>query len=243
MEIHRTESEGWLTNAYLIEDGRAGVLVDGNGVGAPLLRIASDRGVRVEAVLVTHHHLDHVMFDDYAGLDVPYFGHRLTAAALGRGRITNTIADGEVLRFGTLTIEALFTPGHANGHLAFMLNGTDLLTADLLFRGTVGGTRGPQATGLDDLRASLRRLAALPAETRVHPGHREPTTIGDELDRNVFLRALLADAKPAGRPCSVAGQPATLLLWGPDYDGTNKAWVRLSDGVEHITGGSQVKRG
>ncbi len=117
-----------------------------------------------------------------------------------------------------------------------------MLTGDVLFAGTVGGTRGPQATGLDDLRASLRRLAALPPGTRVHPGHCHATTIAAELEHNVFLRALLDEERPVGEPVLVGGQPAEMLLWGPDYDGTHKAWVRFPDGTEHVTGGSQVQR-
>jgi hydroxyacylglutathione hydrolase len=244
MEIHRTESEGWLTNAYLIDDGAGtGVLVDGNGVGGPLLAIAAQRNLTLAALLLTHHHIDHVMLDDYAGLDVPVYASAATAEQLDAITVDTTVTDGEHLRFGELDITALSTPGHARGHMAFLVDGTDVITADVLFKGTVGGTRGPGATGLADLRGSLRRLASLPPGTRVHPGHREPTTIGEELAENPFLQAMLGDTAPEGTPCTVGGQPASLLLWGPDYDGTHKAWVRMADGTEHITGGSQVERG
>lgn len=244
MEIFSTESEGWLTNAYLIDDNAGtGVLIDGNGVGEPLLRIVKERDLRLAALLLTHHHADHLMLDAYGDLDVPIFAHELTARQVGDLAINRTLSDGEHLEFGQLKIETMHTPGHANGHLAFLVDGTDVFTADVLFAGTVGGTRAPGATGIDDLRSSLRRLASLPPETRVHPGHRAATTIARELEENIFLRALLNDDQiPEGEPCTVAGEPATLLLWGPDYDGTNKAWVRMADGTEHITGGSQVQR-
>ncbi|MBO0767982.1 MAG: MBL fold metallo-hydrolase [Solirubrobacterales bacterium] len=242
MEIHKTESEGWLTAAYLVDDGHGtGVLIDGNGVGAPLLEIARERDLTIAAILLTHHHADHIMLDEYLGLTSPLVGHQLTADNMGK--LDQLVADGEELQLGKLTVEALHTPGHVNGHLAFLIDGTDLFTGDVLFAGTVGGTRGPQATGLDDLRASLRRFAALPPETRIHPGHREGSTIGAELKDNVFLKALLSgDTPEQGEPVTVGGEPAELLLWGPDYDGTHKAWVRFPDGTEHITGGSQVER-
>ena len=245
MEIHHTESDGWLTDAYLIDDGAHGaVRIDGNGVGEPLLAIARDRQLTIAALLLTHHHGDHVMLDSYRDLDVPIYAHALTADALaGDVHVDRLIGDGEHLAIGALDIECLHTPGHAAGHMAFLINSSDVFTADVLFAGTVGGTRGPGATGIEDLRASLRRLASLAPETRVHPGHRQATTIGEELANNVFLTALLGDDTPTGEPCRVAGDPATLLLWGPDYDGTHKAWVRMADGTEHITGGSQVQRG
>jgi glyoxylase-like metal-dependent hydrolase (beta-lactamase superfamily II) len=243
MNLERTESEGWLSNAYLIDDGAGtGVLIDGNGVADPLLASIARRDLRVAAVLLTHHHVDHVVLDGYRELGADVYAHRLTAAELP-GVVDTCLADGEVVRFGGLTIESLHTPGHAHGHLSFLANEADVFTADVLFRGTVGGTRAPQATGLADLRSSLERLLALPPATRVHPGHREPTTIGDELATNPFVSALLADQKPEGTPCSVGGEPAELLLWGPDYDGTNKAWVRFAaDGEEAVVGGSQVER-
>jgi hydroxyacylglutathione hydrolase len=243
MNLERTESPGWLSNAYLIDDGAGtGVLIDGNGVAAPLLKAVAERGLRVPAVLLTHHHVDHVVLYDYRELGAEIHAHELTAGELP-GVVDTVLADGDVLNFGDLSVECLHTPGHAHGHLSFLVDGTDLFTADVLFRGTVGGTRAPQATGIADLRSSLERLLALPPATRVHPGHREPTTIGEEAEANPFVSALLADEKPDGVPCTVGGESAELLLWGPDYDGTNKAWVRFTaDGEEAIVGGSQVER-
>lgn len=243
MNLHRTESPAWLSNAYLLDDGAGtGLLIDGNGVAAPLLDVIEQRGLDVPVVLLTHHHVDHVVIDDYRALGAEVLAHPLTASELA-GIVDSELTDGEVVRVGELSVECYHTPGHAHGHLSFLVDGSDLFTADVLFRGTVGGTRAPQATGLGDLRRSLDRLLALPPDTRVHPGHREPTTVGEELASNPFVRALRADDVPGGTACTVAGEPAQLLLWGPDYDGTNKAWVRFeADGEEAIVGGSQVLR-
>jgi glyoxylase-like metal-dependent hydrolase (beta-lactamase superfamily II) len=242
MNLERTESDGWLSNSYLIDDGEGtGVLIDGNGVAGPLLESIAERGLTVPAVLLTHHHVDHVVLDDYSELGAQVYAHELTAGELP-GVVDVMLSDGEVVEFGGLSIESLHTPGHAHGHLAFLVDGTDVITADVLFRGTVGGTRAPEATGIADLRASLQRLMELPPETRVHPGHREPSTIGAELKGNAFVAALLADPPAEGASCKVGGEEAELLLWGPDYDGTNKAWVRFADGEEAIVGGSQVER-
>lgn len=241
--IHRTESPVWFSNAYLVEDGAGtGVLIDGNGVSRPLLDVVEQRGIHVPAILLTHHHVDHVVLDGYRELGARVYAHPLTATELP-DVVDTEVSDGAVVRFGGLTVECLHTPGHAHGHLSFLVNDGDLFTADVLFRGTVGGTRAPQATGLGDLRDSLERLLAFPPATRVHPGHRAATTIGRELETNPFARALRERSVPQGVPCTVAGVPAQLLLWGPDYDGTHKAWVRFeSDGEEAIVGGSQVTR-
>ena len=90
----------------------------------------------------------------------------------------------------------------------------------------------------------------LPPETRIHPGHREPSTIGDGVGAEP-VRADLARARRGGRragarsarPTRTSASAATLVLWAPDYDGGNKAWVRFGDGSDAIVGGSQVKRG
>jgi glyoxylase-like metal-dependent hydrolase (beta-lactamase superfamily II) len=243
MQIYSTESSDWLTRAYLIVgDDKKAVLVDGNGVAGPLLDRVRDEGLDVEFVILTHHHGDHAMIDAYETAGYTIAGLAETAELLP-ATITKTIADGDVLNIGSdIEIEAWHTPGHCSDHLALLVNGTDIFTADVLFKGTVGGTRGPGATGIDDLRASLDRFMTLPPETRVHPGHKEPSTIGDELASNPFVKAFRESEPPAGEPVKVGGEPAELLLWGPDYDGTNKAWVRFPDGSEAVTGGSQVQR-
>jgi hydroxyacylglutathione hydrolase len=244
IEIHRTESQGWLSNAYLLVNRsiNCGVLIDGNGVSAPLLaRIANER-IDVAAILLTHHHEDHVDIEDYRALGAPVFAHPETAQLAGLPAAHRKLRDGEVLTAGGMRIEVLHTPGHARDHLAFLV-GAHCFTADVIFRGTVGGTRGPGGSDLPELRRSINRILALPPDTSLHPGHREQTTVADELANNPFVLAWRDSAPARGEPCTVRDEPGELLLWGPDYDGTNKAWVRLANGSEHVVGGSQVKRG
>src|SRR5689334_15909181 len=247
MIIARTENPQWLSNAYLVADeaGGKGVLIDGNDDLGPLLERAERDGIEITHVLVTHPHGDHV-----AGLaeaqrqlgGVPMVAHPAAAAEIGE-EIAQTIEDGETLRTGGLEIEAISTPGHAIGHLAFLVNGSDVFTADVLFKGTVGGTMAPGASGFEDLRDSVTRLLELPPETVVHPGHREPTTIGAEREGNPFVRIWRGEAETGDETVTVWGRPATLKLWAPDYDGGNKAWIVFADdGTEAIVGGSQVER-
>ena len=247
MVVERTENPAWLSNAYLVAgEGGQGVLIDGNDELEPLLERARRDEIEITHVLVTHPHPDHI-----AGLaearerlgGPPLVAHAEAAAELPE-EVAVTLGDGERLRAGGLEVEAILTPGHAAGHLAFLIDGSDVFTADVLFKGTVGGTMAPGASGLADLRASVMRLMELPPETRVHPGHREPTTIGEEWESNPFVRVWRGLEETGEERCTVWGRPATLKLWAPDYDGGNKAWVRFEDdGVEAIVGGSQVERG
>jgi len=245
--IERTENPQWLSNAYLVADEASGkgVLIDGNDDLGPLIERAEREGIEITHILITHPHGDHI-----AGLaaaqqqlgGVPMVAHAEAAAEI-EDEIAQTIADGEKLSTGGLEIEAIYTPGHAAGHVAFLVNGTDVSTADVLFKGTVGGTMAPGASGFDDLQSSVMRLLELPPETAVHPGHREPTTIGAEYDANPFVQIWRGEEETGEEEVTVWGRPATLKLWAPDYDGGNKAWVVFGDdGTEAIVGGSQVER-
>ena len=88
----------------------------------------------------------------------------------------------------------------------------------------------------------MERLMGLSAGTRVHPGHRDPSTIADEWESNPFVRAWRGVDAELSEPCRVDGEEATLVLWAPDYDGGYKAWVRFAPGDEAIVGGSRVER-
>jgi hydroxyacylglutathione hydrolase len=245
MIVERAEHPQWTSNAYLVaeDDGGRGVLVDSNGVEEPLLQQVDERRITITHVLVTHQHADHVV--DPAGLagrfDVPVVGGALTRQA--GVSIDEVIGDGETIAAGGLEIRAIATPGHCPDHLAFLVGGTDCFTADCLFKGTVGGTGGGGPTGYaDQVSSIMNRLMSLPHETRIHPGHTLPSTIGDEWERNPFIRIWRGLDPEGTEPCRVRGQEATLVLFGPDYDGTHKAWVRYPDGRDAIVGGSQIER-
>ncbi|MGZ4482089.1 MAG: MBL fold metallo-hydrolase [Gaiellales bacterium] len=234
MIIQRTEHPTWTSNAYLVADGPGGhgVLIDGNGVTGPLLETIERDDITITHILNTHSHADHVV-------DNETYQRRFGVPLLHWPELE----DGAVVVSGDLQIHALYTPGHCRDHLAFSVNGSDVFTADVLFKGTVGGTRGGGETGFADLKHSImQRLMALDPSTRVHPGHTLPTTIGAEWEHNPFIRIWRGLDPEGDEPCLVAGEPARLVLWADDYDGTHKAWVRFAGDRDVIVGGSQVTR-
>lgn len=246
MDVVRTEQPEWLTNSYLVYDepGGTGILIDANGQTAELLSKADELELSLTHLFLTHEHWDHVVdaAEVAADRDLTVIGHPEVGAALEVP--VEPITDGDVIRAGGLEVEAIATPGHSDSHIAFLVNGTALFSGDALFAGTVGGTMLPGRTGLEEMRAAIMdRLMGLPNETVVHPGHSGPTTIAVERDENPFVRLWDGRDEPGTESCEVAGfGDATLLLWAPDYDGTNKAMVQFGDGSVGIIGGSMVSR-
>lgn len=248
MIVERAEHPQFLSNAYLVCDrpGGSGVLIDSNEVTDPLVERIEREGTTITHIVLTHHHYDHVV--GLQALRERVGNPPVLAHALGRELIMDpvdeTIGEASAFESGDLRIEVLETPGHCADHLALVIDGSDVFTADVLFKGTVGGTRAPGATGFDDLRSSIMgKLMKLPAAVRVHPGHREPTTIGAEWEQNPFIRVWRGLDEESAERCRVggdAGEEATLVLWAPDYDGGHKAWVRFDSGEDAIVGGSQV---
>ena len=242
MILERVEHPDWLSNAYLVADGPGGkgVVIDSNGELGPLLERIERERLMITHVLCTHDHADHVVdIKRIAGrFGATLLAHELAVPIVGGG----DMGDREGFRTGELVIEALHTPGHSPGHLAFLVNGTECFTGDVLFRGTVGGT-GNAGGSFEDLKRSImERLMSLPLETRVHPGHREASTIGEEWDANPFVRVWRGLEPESEERCRVGGEEATLVLWAPDYDGGYKAWVRFPSGEDAIVGGSRVER-
>ena len=91
--------------------------------------------------------------------------------------------------------------------LNFVVNGTDVFTGDTLFKGSVGGVRAPGSTSFEDLRHSIMDvLMKLPPETRLHPGHTDPTTVGDEWESNAFVRLWRGLDEEGTESCTVEGR-------------------------------------
>jgi hydroxyacylglutathione hydrolase len=207
----------WLSNAYVVGDepGGTAVFVDSGAPLAPLLAYVEEQRLTPTHVLRTHGHADHVEHEGELGLPV-------VAGAL----VT-----------GGLEIEAIPTPGHSDDMVCFVIGGELVFSGDTLFRDSVGGGDFEAVR-----RAVMDVYMTMPHARRVLPGHTDETTIGREWEHNPFVRVWRGLEPEGAERVTVAGRPAALVVWSPDYDGNGKAWVRFDDGTDAIVGGSRVER-
>jgi hydroxyacylglutathione hydrolase len=221
---------GWLSNAWLVgdRDGGSAVVVDSGVPLPPLLEAIRRHRLKVEAILTTHRHTDHV-----AGHAEMLRRTRAPAWALASESQyvpgARSLRDGDERDWGGLRVRVIALPGHTAGHAGYLIEGAGLFSGDCLFAGSIGGTAGIGASGFVDLRQAIHRILALPDETSLHPGHGDSTTVGREREDNPFVRVLTGvDPEGEGR-CAVLGRPALLVVQARDYDGGTKAWVRFDD--------------
>jgi hydroxyacylglutathione hydrolase len=221
MLVARSLDPGYLSNAYVVGDepGGTAVYVDSGAPLGPLQSFIAENDLTPTHVLRTHSHGDHVTHEAELGLPV----------------VTGP------LQTGSLTVEAIPTPGHSDDMVCFVISdgsGEELVfSGDTLFKDSVGGGNFEAVKS-----AVMDIYMAMPHERRLLPGHTDETTIGREWDENPFV-VVWRGAEPEGTEAvTVRGRGATLIVWSPDYDGNGKAWVRFDDGTDAIVGGSSVTR-
>lgn len=151
---------------WLLKAGRSVAVID-PGDATPVLRYLALEDARLAAILLTHHHGDHVggVAELLARHDAPVFG----PGNEGIDEVSVAVRDGDSVSVPELpaSFAVIGVPGHTRGHLAYFGHGA-LFCGDTLF--ACGCGRLFEGTA-EQMFRSLGRLAALPAETRVHCAH------------------------------------------------------------------------
>jgi hydroxyacylglutathione hydrolase len=195
------------------EDGRRpAVIVDPGDEPERLLEAIDALGVRIEAILITHCHFDHIgaVAPVARATGAPVYCPEIERPVLadvmswvppGFGPFESyeadrTVAGGESITLADLDIKIIFTPGHSPGHVTYAIapsgsgENVSLLSGDVLFQGSVGRVDLPGGDWPTLERSIGGLLRSFAPETVVYPGHMGVTTLGRERDTNPFLTEL-----------------------------------------------------
>jgi len=196
------------TNSYVLGSAdEAGCLViDVGAQPSPLLDLLSRKNLRLEAVILTHGHYDHI-----AGVTELLKAHSQAQLILGQDaqkvvssplrnlsvlffrpfsvrKADRLVAQSQRIELAGLSLEVMDLPGHSPGSIGlYDAQEGSVYCGDTLFAGSVGRTDFPGASQELLLESIRSKLMALPDETKVWPGHGPPTTIGTERRTNPFL--------------------------------------------------------
>lgn len=190
------------TNCYLLKDTATGkgAVIDPGDEPDRVLSAVRESGMALTAVFLTHGHHDHTgavaaLKAAYPGL--PVYLHDGDAAMAGNPAAfmpdvqqrTAAYGEGDVMEVGNLKVEVLHTPGHTPGGVTLKV-GNVLFTGDTLFQESMGRTDFPGGSDVAIL-TSLKKLAELPGEFTVCPGHEAYSTLEHERQFNYYMKAAL----------------------------------------------------
>ncbi len=187
------------TNTYILIDNGEAVVIDPGDNADAILKIIHDRNAQPKHVLITHGHYDHIgaaaelqksgallymSQTDHALVDFDEQG--LFGAPRGKFDLDVPVSDGKILNIIGHDFKVISTAGHTPGGVCYVMDDRVIFSGDTLFRSSVGRTDFPFADS-SALKASVKKLFALPHDYTVCAGHGPKTTLDFERKYNPYV--------------------------------------------------------
>ncbi len=189
------------------DENKNAAIIDAGDEAEKIIRFVEQERLKVEKLLITHAHLDHIMAVDtlrqHFGVEVygshfadkplfeqlPQMCEMFGIPPVPAFLPDHWLEEGQSVQLGNLTYQIRHLPGHAPGHIGFFnMENKIAFTGDVLFKDSIGRT-DLYMGNLEQLLATVRtKLFDLPDDFIIVPGHGPHTTIGREKVQNPFFK-------------------------------------------------------
>lgn len=198
------------TNCFIVADEKTkeAVVIDPGEYTQKLVDTISQNELKIKYILLTHGHYDHILgvsyLKDSTGAQVMIHQndadclvdekeslmYRITPGIQVPCKPDKVFQDGDVINFGDISLEVLYTPGHTKGSVCFVCEKERcIFTGDTIFYRTYGRTDLPGGSG-EEMLMSLYRIYALRGDYTLYPGHGIMTTLEKERKNNRYMRKM-----------------------------------------------------
>lgn len=195
-------------NTYIIYDENTnnGTVIDPGYECDGILKTVGDYNINIKYVLITHCHYDHIsaleelrkktgaalISGDKGSINISDPDINLSVSGLGYAiraeKSEIVLSDNEEFGIDGLNIKCIYTPGHTNCGVCYLINNKSLFSGDTLFLRSIGRSDLPTGNKEKLIKSVKSKLYALSGDIEVYPGHGGKTSIGYEKKFNMFVK-------------------------------------------------------
>ncbi len=157
------------TNCYILTKGTSTIIID---PGDEAEKIKKEIKQKIKAILLTHHHFDHIgAIKEFKNIKI----------------LDNTNLEEKEYKIDDFIFQVIKTKGHTSDSISFYFKEENIMfTGDFVFKNTIGRT-DLETGNMKEMEESIEKIKKYPKATKLYPGHGELTTIEEEIKNNPFF--------------------------------------------------------